>query len=153
MQTRPYLYDRKYSTRYTFISKGKKGVIVKIVEFTPTSVKNILNLGFGDLPADGSVDDTANSNNGDIIKILATVISIIEDFTIEYPDIKIVFTGSTVRRTTLYRRILKMYYVGFKKGFIITALKDNGNETYSEILFDPESNIFDYARYKKAYDF
>ncbi|HRH47749.1 MAG TPA: hypothetical protein PLP23_03285 [Panacibacter sp.] len=140
MQSQPYSYDRKYSTRYTFISKGKKGVIVKIVEFTPTSVKNVLNLGFGDLLSDGSVDDTANSNNGDIIKVLATVISIVEDFTAEYPDIKIVFAGSTVRRTELYHRILKMYYTGFKKEFIITALKDDGNESYSEVLFEPGSN-------------
>jgi hypothetical protein len=61
-------------------------------------VKNILNLGFGDLLPDGSVNDTSNSINGDIVKVLATIISIIEDFTTEYPDIKVVFAGSTVRR-------------------------------------------------------
>lgn len=72
--------------------------------------------------------------------MLATVISIIEDFTMEYPDIKIVFAGSTARRTTLYYRILKMYHASFKKNFIITSLKDEGNENYSEVLFDPESN-------------
>lgn len=140
MQTKSYSYDRKYSTRYIFTSKGKKGAIVKIVEFTPTSVKNILNLGFGDLLEDGNVDDTANSNNGDIIKVLATVISIIKDFTAENPDIKVVFAGSTARRTELYQRILKMYYPGFKKDFIITALRDNGNENYTEVSFEPGNN-------------
>lgn len=140
MQTKSYSYDRKYSTRYTFVSKGNKGAIVKIVEFTPTSVKHILNLGFGDLLENGNVDDIANSNNGDIIKVLATVISIIKDFTHEHPDIKIVFAGSTARRTELYHRILKMYYAEFKKDFIITALKDDGNENYSEVLFEPASN-------------
>lgn len=123
MQTQSYSYDRKYLTRYTFISKGKKGVIAKIVEFTRTSAINVLNLGFGDLLPDGSVDDTANSNNGDIVKVLATVISIIEDFTIEYPDIKIVFAGSTARRTELYHRILKMYYLDFKKRFYYNSFK------------------------------
>ncbi len=70
MHTQPYLYDRKYLTRYSFVSKGRKGAIEKVVEFSPTSEKNILNLGFGDLLSDGTLDDTANTNNGDIVKCL-----------------------------------------------------------------------------------
>ena len=80
MTTQPYSYDRKDATRYTFISKGKHGVIIKAVEFIPTSNKFILNLGFGDLKPDGTIDDTANSNNGDIIKVMATIIHIVKDF-------------------------------------------------------------------------
>ncbi len=72
--------------------------------------------------------------------MLATIISIIEDFTNEYPDMKIVFSGSATRRTELYHRILRMYYSGFKKNFIITALKNDGNKHYSEVPFEPNSN-------------
>jgi hypothetical protein len=36
-------------------------------------------MGFGDRLPDGSIDDTANSNNGDIVKVLATVIAVLKD--------------------------------------------------------------------------
>ena len=75
MGQQPYPYTRKISFRYTFVSKGKMR-IEKSVVFAPTPVKNIFNLGFGDLLNDGTIDDTANSNNGDLIKVLATVIQI-----------------------------------------------------------------------------
>jgi hypothetical protein len=35
---------------------------------------NLYNLGFGDLLPDGKIDDKVTSNNGDIIKVLSTVI-------------------------------------------------------------------------------
>jgi hypothetical protein len=38
---------------YTFTSIGKKR-IVKQVRFKPTGIRNIFNLGFGDLMPDGS---------------------------------------------------------------------------------------------------
>ncbi len=60
-----------------------------------------------DLLASGKIDDKANSNNGDIIKVLSTVILIIKDFTEENPEAKIAFSGSTKERTALYQRILK----------------------------------------------
>ena len=63
MNRPPYFYDRRYATRYTFVSKGQKGAILKVVQFSPTSAKNILNLSFGDLQPDGSIDDTVNTNN------------------------------------------------------------------------------------------
>jgi len=50
MSTEPYLYEREVSTRYRFLSIGRKPV-EKIVEFTPLAVKNVYNLGFGDLRA------------------------------------------------------------------------------------------------------
>jgi hypothetical protein len=65
--------------------------IEKVVDFVPIGIKNIMNLGFGDLLPDGSVDDTANSNNGDLIKVLATVIGILRDYTAEYPQVEIFF--------------------------------------------------------------
>jgi hypothetical protein len=112
---------------------------VKVVEFTPTSVKGMLNLGFGDMISDGTISDTSVSNNDDIVKVLATVVEIINDFTTEYPDVKIVFTGNTLTKTSLYRRILRMYYVSFSKNFIITALVRQGTG-FAEKIFDPVSN-------------
>ena len=131
-----YKYDRRNSTRYTFISKGRKGVVLKAVEFTPTAVKSIVNLGFGDLRPDGIADDTANTNNNDIIKVMATIIEIVKDFTTGMPEAKIVFTGSSAVRTAMYQRTLKMYYHNFSKDFTITALIKEGN-LYSEVPFEP----------------
>lgn len=136
MSAPPYQYDRRNSTRYTFISKGRFGAVVKVVEFTPTSVKSIINLGFGDLLADGNVDDKANTNNNDIVKVIATVIEIVKDFISEFPDSKIVFTGSNAVRTAMYHRILRTYYKDFSVGFVITALEKEGS-IYLEKPFDP----------------
>ncbi len=69
MNKEPYLYSREFSTRYRFLSTGRKPV-EKIVEFSTLATENIYNLGFGDLLPDGSIDDKANSNNGDIVKVL-----------------------------------------------------------------------------------
>ena len=115
---------------------GKRPVL-KIAEFTPTKIKNIFNLGFGDLLANGKIDDKTSSNNGDIVRVMSTVIDIIKDFTRDKPDIKIMFTGSTLQRTNLYHRILSTYYFPFSKDFKITALAKNedGNE---ETPFDAE---------------
>ena len=141
MTTQPYSYDRKYITRYTFVSKGRQGAITKVVEFIPTSNKSILNLAFGDLKNDGTIDDTANSNNGDLVKIMATVIHIIKNFTDDYPDYKIVFTGSTIVRTKLYERILKTYYSVFSKEFSVTALEEINKHQYREVIFEPDNTL------------
>lgn len=140
MTTEAYSYDRRHSTRYTFVSKGRNGAIVKAVEFTPTSNKLILNMGFGDIKPDGSIDDEANSNNNDIVKVMATITAIIKDFTNQYPAYKIVFTGSTQVRTVLYQRILKNYYAKFSKEFTITALEQTAKDKYLEVPFETELN-------------
>ena len=131
-----YPYNKNLDTHYTFISSGKHN-IEKVVDFSPTSVKDLYNLGFGDLLPDGKVDDFSNSNNGDIIKVLATIVHILKEFTGNYPHIKIIFTGSTQERTALYRRILKTHYSDFSKEFVISGLIKIKNE-YDEIIFNPD---------------
>lgn len=132
-----YPYRKNVDTRYVFTSKGKKH-IEKIVEFTPTSVAGLYNLGFGDLLQDGSVDDSVNSNNGDIVKVLATVVHILKEFTRLHPYAKIVFTGSTPERLILYRRILRTYYIEFSEEFIMTGfILEKGH--YKEVPFESQS--------------
>lgn len=137
MNKTPYSYSRQFSTRYRFISTGVRP-IEKVVEFTPLNIKNIYNLGFGDQLPGKLVDDKANSNNGDIIRVLTTIVHIIKDFTSENPEAKIVFTGSTPKRTRLYQRILKTYYDFYRKDFTITALSQ-AKDGSAEELFDPNS--------------
>jgi len=147
MTEQPYSYDKKYSTRYTFVSKRKHGAINKVVEFLHTSNKLILNLAFGDLKNDGTIDDTANSNNGDIIKVMATIIHVVRDFTNEYPEYKIIFTGSTAQRTELYQKILKTYYSAFNQEFDITALEEVEKNKYEEVVFEPMNNLKNYVAF------
>jgi hypothetical protein len=135
----PYTYKRAHSERYIFFSVGKKK-IEKVVDFAPIGINNIMNLGFGDLLPDGSVDDSANSNNGDLIKVLATVIGILKDYTAEYPQVEVFFAGSTIERTKLYTRILKTYYTTFSKEFILSAISGSENAN-KRIPFDPMANI------------
>ena len=62
-----YSYIRSTPTRYYFISVGKRRII-KVVDFVPTANRRIYNMGFGDLKTDGSINDSARSDNGFIIK-------------------------------------------------------------------------------------
>ncbi len=76
------------------------------------------------------------TNNTDIVKVLSTVINIINDFTKEYPMIKIAFKGSCETRNALCQRILKTYFKIFEQEFVITVLEKS--EPFLEKIFDPE---------------
>ena len=136
MTTPPYPYKRLKPKRYLFVSDGKKR-IAKVVDFFPLGIGNILNMGFGDLLPDGSLDDKANSNNGDIVKVLATVIDILRHFTELNPNAEIYFQGSTKERTKLYTRIVKMYYSTFSKEFAIAGVI-NTLSNINVIPYDPQ---------------
>ena len=130
-----YFYQKVSTTRYSFTSLGRRQ-IKKVVDFSPLVVGNMFNMGFGDLLPDGSIDDRANSNNGDIVKILSTVIHILKDFLDQLSDVEVFFTRSILQRTKLYARILKTYYVDFRKEFVITEIIST-RDIYTQILFDP----------------
>lgn len=134
-----YLFDRTRASEYSFTSIGRR-TITKNVVFTHTGVRNIFNMGFGDVLLDGSINDKANSNNGDIVKVLATIVHIMIDFTSELPDMEIFFTGSTPERTRLYTRILNTYYATFSKEFIIKGLIFDKSD-YIEAPFKPNSGL------------
>ncbi len=74
---------------------------------------------------DGSIDVTVKSNNGDILKVLATVVQIARIFINQFPNAEIFFIGSTEERTRLYARLLKMYHSDFRREFIINGLKQH----------------------------
>ena len=99
MKKSPYKVDKNAIAEYQFISEGPKGEIRKVVQIEPLQGENLYNIGFGDLTPDGHVDDKVESNNEDLVKVLATVIYIIQDFLTEKPDAKLFFTGSTSQRT------------------------------------------------------
>ncbi len=133
-----YDYSRDAQGFYRFTSRGKI-TIIKIVGFTSTSNENIFNLWFGDLLPDNTIDDMAISNNGDMIKVLATVIQIAREFMFEHSNIEVIFKGNTDQRTALYQRILERNYSELISEFVISALiMDEG--VYQQILFDTTRN-------------
>lgn len=133
----PYQYKQLESSQYFFVSIGKQK-IAKVVDFVPLRLGNMVNLGFGDLLPDNTIDDKVNSNNGDIVKVLATVVDILRHFTTLHPQVEIYFRGSTTERTKLYSRILKTYYPIFSKEFAIAGVSESKNN-FEVFPYDPES--------------
>jgi hypothetical protein len=89
---------------YEFISEGPKGSIKKVVQYTETATENVYNLGFGDFDeTTQSINDLSITNNGDSLKVLATVASTVYAFMKQHPNAWIFATGSTAVRTRLYR--------------------------------------------------
>lgn len=135
----PYPFEQIRPTRYKFFSVGRSK-IEKIVDFVPLKPRGLVNLGFGDLLPDGSIDDKIASNNGDIRKVLATVVMILKHFTAQRPEAIIYFSGSTPERTRLYTRILKIYYAEFIKEFTIYGVVGTQQDN-QRFPFDPRAEL------------
>lgn len=105
MQYNPYeVISGESSKVYEFVSFGSHGPVEKLVVYSSTNLHNFFNLGFGDKDAlTGGIDDLVVTNNGDSLRVMATVASTIYLFTDEFPDAKVFATGSTKSRTRLYR--------------------------------------------------
>ncbi len=125
---------KNYST-FRFTSFGKIE-IVKIVEFQTTLEEGVYNLAMGDLIGEDFYIDTSNSNNGDMKKVLTTVVNIVQIYTKKYPDRSVFITGNSETRNNLYQRILRMYYLTFTDEFNIWGyLSKEVKEP-----FDPNNN-------------
>jgi len=87
---------------YEFINEGPKGLIKKMVIYTETTTENVYNLGFGDYDeSTNGINDLSVTNNGDSLKVLATVASTVYAFTEKYPNAWILATGSTTMNKAL----------------------------------------------------
>jgi hypothetical protein len=118
--------------QYTFKSIGKHGNILKVVKFIEFQY-NVYNLGFGDFdPSKKQVDDTIVTNNGDMTKVLATIVSIIAEFLSANPVAHVFFEGSTKSRTRLYQIAINRYYDEFSQTFEIFGLDGDKFETFKK---------------------
>lgn len=126
---------------YEFISEGPKGLVKKVVEYTETSTKNVYNLGFGDYDeTTKSIDDLSVTNNGDSLKVLATVASTVYAFTEKYPQAWILATGSTSVRTRLYRMGITNNLAEISEDFIILGY--NSEENWEEFISGEDYEAF-----------
>jgi hypothetical protein len=136
-------------THYEFTSEGPKGLIKKIVEFTETGTENVFNLGFADYDENTkTTSDISVTNNGDSLKVLATVASTAYAFTQKNPKAWILATGSTKVRTRLYRMGITNNLAEISEDFKVFGLNRNGEwdifvigEDYEAFLLTKKENI------------
>ena len=134
---------------YEFISEGPNGLIKKIVEFTETGTENVYNLGFADYDEKTkTTSDISVSNNGDSLKVLATVASTVYAFSQKNPKAWILATGSTNVRTRLYRMGITNNIAEINKDFVVFGLNKEGGwdkfvvgEDYEAFLLTKKENI------------
>jgi hypothetical protein len=145
-----YQYRSETSMRYyEFSSEGMKGLIKKIVEFTETGTENVYNLGFADYDEKTkTTSDISVTNNGDSLKVLATVASTVYAFTQKNPKAWILATGSTNIRTRLYRMGITNNLAEINEDFKVFGLNDIGKwvtfivgEDYEAFLLTKKENI------------
>lgn len=103
--------NEKYSIKalptlmeFEFISSGPNGDIIKVIQYTPTNIPNVYNLGFGDKNNNtGDISDSITSNNGDREKVLSTVAFTTLKFLNRYQNYSVLAVGLTPARTRLYQ--------------------------------------------------
>jgi hypothetical protein len=103
--------NEKYTTKalpslmeFEFTSSGPNGNIIKVIQYTPTNIPNVYNLGFGDKNNNtGDISDSVTSNNGDREKVLSTVAYTTLEFLNKYPNYSVLAIGLTPARTRLYQ--------------------------------------------------
>ena len=118
-------------TTFEFLSEGKKGKIVKVVQFQKMNIENLYNLAFGDKNlGTGKLDDKIITDNGDSEKVLATVVAAIYAFADYYPESWVYATGSTTSRTRLYRMGINKYFEIVSADFDIMGEYKNEWEWY-----------------------
>ena len=110
------------ATVFWFESIGEGNVVEKQIKISPTSFPNFYTLALVDVMADGSLSDTNRPRQGDVEKVLATVLQTVLVFTEKNPDSTVFFTGSTPARTRLYQMAIVRELEAAKSMFDIQGL-------------------------------
>jgi hypothetical protein len=117
---------------YTFISEGKQGKILKMVRFQEID-ESMFNLGFGDfIQSTSQVDDKIVSNNGDMVKVLATVLEILDIFLNENPEVSVFITGSSPSRVRLYQIAITTNFSLLSKKYLISGFREDDWEDFQK---------------------
>ena len=118
---------------YEFVSIGPKGAITKAVRYREINVKDVYNLGFGDVESGtGFINDRVATNNGDSKKVLATVARTLYLFTEHHPNTIVFATGSNEARTRLYRMGITSNLEAIEKDFDVLGLTEEDWEPFQK---------------------
>jgi hypothetical protein len=122
--------------KFSFVSTNSDGDnrIFKIIVYDRITKHNVgyYNLGFGDLDlSTGELDDEAESNNGDMRKILATVVSTLAFIFEIHPNEKVHLDGSTHLRLQYYHKLVRDYYKKITERYVVEGCLDGRIESFS----------------------
>jgi hypothetical protein len=124
------------SMTYEFVSQGPRGDVPKLVVYSKTRLLGIFNLGFGDKIREGDFDDNVVTNNGDTLKVMATVAVTLYYFTDRFPNAKVFVEGSTKTRTRLYRMAITNNLEVINADFEVYGLKNDAWEAFTAGIDD-----------------
>jgi hypothetical protein len=133
---------------YSFYSKGPKGKVRKIVNFTPIKAWDYeyYNLGLGDWNENEKlIDDSIITNNQDTEKVLASVADIILDFSNRYPETFIGIKANTESRIRLYKMKINKYLKEIETDFELFGMADDAGL----IPFNPAIKCLGFAGRRK----
>ena len=126
-----YSFERPITEiRYDFKSVSIEKTIDKRVLFTSADYVNFYNLALLDVLEDGSLSDMTESKNKDMMKVLSTVMRVVEDFFKFNKKAVIFFSGSDERRQRLYRIILSRDSDKIQEKFVILGGKNDSPAEY-----------------------
>jgi hypothetical protein len=135
-------------TVFEFTSTGKNGVIRKAIKYSKTLNENVYNLGFGDIIFSDEttieVDDTNLSNNGDLDKVIATVVYSIYVFTQHYPEAYVLFGSSNPAKVRLHRMIISRNYEAITKNFLVFGAVHNEQGQLVNVPFSTSDDVKGY---------
>ncbi len=136
-------------TEFQFESVGPKGTIAKIVRFSAVE-QNLFSLAFGDMGSD-DFDDEIISDNGDMRKVVQTLVNIVHFFTVANPAIRIVIWPVDRKRKLLYNRIFQQFESEILEYYSIEGYSFNprskevfdARKIYDAFVLVPEQPIFE----------
>lgn len=111
------LLDQPNKKEYTFLSKGTRGIIRKVVELERFEEINVFNVLLVDEIDGGRMDDTDITGNNDTMKAINTVVRIIEKFFIDFPGNVVFISGNTSVKKLMYQR--KIYFMDPNKYVVL----------------------------------
>ena len=147
----PKKYDLSANADFTvfeFTSTGKNGTIHKAIKYTQTLNANVYNLGFGDIifsdDTTTEIDDANLSYNGDLEKIIATVLHSAYVFTEHYREAYILFGSSDTAKLRLYRMFLSHNLAEISKSFLVFGAVHNEQGQLVNVPFSASQDIIGY---------
>jgi hypothetical protein len=136
-------YDYKTSSDgqyYFFDSIGKTSIPKAVGYILRNSDARLVELVFGDLIDNESIDVMNVSNNQDLPLVIGTVIFTLIDYLEGFPDNIVYFRGSTPSRTRLYRAIITKNLIQSELSYQIFGILDDENFE----LFNPNHHYQGY---------
>jgi hypothetical protein len=130
---------------FQFISEGPRGSIVKQITITKTDQSRVYFLQLGDLTEYGRFNRATISNNGDMDRILATVILAIDIYTETYPNRWIEITSVSQGRVRLFRMAIGANLKRLSAVFTIRSKSDGCTFPFKK---DRDSHLFEFRRKK-----